>query len=387
MGRIDDVLNVSGHRLGTMEIESALVAHPLVAEAAVVGRPHEIKGEAVVAFVVLKGARPTGAAAHEIARTLRDWVAQEIGPIAKPDDIRFGDNLPKTRSGKIMRRLLRDRWRRARRSRRTSRRSRTRRSSSSFGSRYGKSRAVAGLVTGISAIGVLPYIALQLKAISSTFDALSGGGGASVASKFPDSAFALAVMLAIFTILFGIRAVQATEQHRGHDAGHRLRVAGQAGGLPGGGLLRLGPGARTGAELPGADRGQPPRRRAAVRPGPRRQLAGAGLLSAAAFLCLPRQFHVAVVEHDHAANLRWARWMFPLYLFLINLFVAADRRRRTAALAPDGTANPDLFVLSLPLPSSARACRCWSSSAGSRQRPQWSSSKPSHCRPWSATIW
>jgi acetyl-CoA synthetase len=107
MGRIDDVLNVSGHRLGTMEIESALVANPLVAESAVVGKPHEIKGEAVVAFVVLKGPRPEGAAAKEIAQRLRDWVAQEIGPIAKPDEIRFGDNLPKTRSGKIMRRLLR----------------------------------------------------------------------------------------------------------------------------------------------------------------------------------------------------------------------------------------------------------------------------------------
>jgi acetyl-CoA synthetase len=107
MGRIDDVLNVSGHRLGTMEIESALVANPLVAEAAVVGRPHEIKGEAVVAFVVLKGTRPTGDAAHAISAQLRDWVGGEIGPIAKPDDIRFGDNLPKTRSGKIMRRLLR----------------------------------------------------------------------------------------------------------------------------------------------------------------------------------------------------------------------------------------------------------------------------------------
>ncbi|HTS53133.1 MAG TPA: acetate--CoA ligase [Burkholderiales bacterium] len=107
MGRIDDVLNVSGHRLGTMEVESALVANALVAEAAVVGKPHEIKGEAIVAFVVLKGPRPEGSAAHEIATKLRDWVAQEIGPIAKPDDIRFGDNLPKTRSGKIMRRLLR----------------------------------------------------------------------------------------------------------------------------------------------------------------------------------------------------------------------------------------------------------------------------------------
>jgi acetyl-CoA synthetase len=108
MGRNDDVLKVSGHRLGTMEIESALVANPLVAEAAVVGRPHDIKGEAVVAFVVLKGHRPADAAkAKEIVETLRNWVAKEIGPIAKPDEIRFGDNLPKTRSGKIMRRLLR----------------------------------------------------------------------------------------------------------------------------------------------------------------------------------------------------------------------------------------------------------------------------------------
>jgi len=107
MGRIDDVLNVSGHRMGTMEIESALVSHPLVAEAAVVGKPHEIKGEAIVAFVVLKGVRPEGDAAKKIVAELREWVAKEIGPIAKPDEIRFGDNLPKTRSGKIMRRLLR----------------------------------------------------------------------------------------------------------------------------------------------------------------------------------------------------------------------------------------------------------------------------------------
>jgi acetyl-CoA synthetase len=107
MGRIDDVLNVSGHRLGTMEIESALVANPIVAEAAVVGRPDDMTGEAVCAFVVLKQARPTGADAEKIAKQLRDWVGKEIGPIAKPKDIRFGDNLPKTRSGKIMRRLLR----------------------------------------------------------------------------------------------------------------------------------------------------------------------------------------------------------------------------------------------------------------------------------------
>jgi acetyl-CoA synthetase len=107
MGRIDDVLNVSGHRLGTMEIESALVANPLVAEAAVVGKPHEIKGESIVAYVVLKGARPEGEEAKKIVAQLRDWVGKEIGPIAKPDEIRFGENLPKTRSGKIMRRLLR----------------------------------------------------------------------------------------------------------------------------------------------------------------------------------------------------------------------------------------------------------------------------------------
>ncbi|SOE67521.1 acetyl-coenzyme A synthetase [Burkholderia sp. D7] len=107
MGRIDDVLNVSGHRLGTMEIESALVSNPIVAEAAVVGRPDDTTGEAVCAFVVLKRSRPDGAEAKQIANELRAWVAKEIGPIAKPKDIRFGDNLPKTRSGKIMRRLLR----------------------------------------------------------------------------------------------------------------------------------------------------------------------------------------------------------------------------------------------------------------------------------------
>jgi acetyl-CoA synthetase len=106
MGRIDDVLNVAGHRLGTMEIESALVSHPRVAEAAVVGRPHDIKGEAVFAYVVCRGQRPT-TEVTTLTKELRDWVAQELGAIARPDDIRFADNLPKTRSGKIMRRLLR----------------------------------------------------------------------------------------------------------------------------------------------------------------------------------------------------------------------------------------------------------------------------------------
>ncbi|CAG0979767.1 partial acetyl-CoA synthetase, partial [Rhodocyclaceae bacterium] len=107
MGRIDDVLNVSGHRMGTMEIESALVSNPIVAEAAVVGRPDDLTGEAICAFVVLKQSRPSGEEAKKIANELRNWVGKEIGPIAKPKDIRFGENLPKTRSGKIMRRLLR----------------------------------------------------------------------------------------------------------------------------------------------------------------------------------------------------------------------------------------------------------------------------------------
>jgi acetyl-CoA synthetase len=107
MGRIDDVLNVAGHRLGTMEIESALVANPRVAEAAVVGRPHEIKGESVFAYVVCRGPRPAGDDAAALTTELREWVTEQLGAIARPDEIRFTDNLPKTRSGKIMRRLLR----------------------------------------------------------------------------------------------------------------------------------------------------------------------------------------------------------------------------------------------------------------------------------------
>jgi acetyl-CoA synthetase len=105
MGRVDDVLNVSGHRLSTMEVESALVAHDAVAEAAVVGRPDELKGQAISAFVTLEsGRKPSDA----LKKELRDWVAKEIGALARPDDIRFTDALPKTRSGKIMRRLLRE---------------------------------------------------------------------------------------------------------------------------------------------------------------------------------------------------------------------------------------------------------------------------------------
>jgi len=105
MGRVDDVINVSGHRLGTMEVESALVAHPKVAEAAVVGRPHELKGQAIAAFVSLESSHQPSA---QLKEELREWVAKEIGSLARPDDIRFTQALPKTRSGKIMRRLLRE---------------------------------------------------------------------------------------------------------------------------------------------------------------------------------------------------------------------------------------------------------------------------------------
>jgi acetyl-CoA synthetase len=104
MGRVDDVINVSGHRLGTMEIESALVSHPAVAEAAVVGKPDEIKGEDIVAFVTLEEGKE---ASDELAIELKKHVVSEIGALARPGEIRFTDDLPKTRSGKIMRRLLR----------------------------------------------------------------------------------------------------------------------------------------------------------------------------------------------------------------------------------------------------------------------------------------
>ncbi len=105
MGRVDDVINVSGHRLGTMEVESALVAHPKVAEAAVVGRPHDLKGQAIAAFVSLESSHEPS---PQLKEELREWVAKEIGSLARPDDIRFTPGLPKTRSGKIMRRLLRE---------------------------------------------------------------------------------------------------------------------------------------------------------------------------------------------------------------------------------------------------------------------------------------
>jgi acetyl-CoA synthetase len=105
LGRVDDVLNVAGHRIGTMEVESALVDHPAVAEAAVVGKHHDLKGQAIAAFVTLKDGRQNSA---ELKDDLKEHVTKKIGAIARPDDILFSADLPKTRSGKIMRRLLRD---------------------------------------------------------------------------------------------------------------------------------------------------------------------------------------------------------------------------------------------------------------------------------------
>jgi acetyl-CoA synthetase len=105
MGRVDDVINVAGHRLSTMEVESALVHHDKVAEAAVVGKPDEVKGEGIACFVTLRGGVPAN---EELKKELREHVVKEIGSLARPDEIRFTESLPKTRSGKIMRRLLRD---------------------------------------------------------------------------------------------------------------------------------------------------------------------------------------------------------------------------------------------------------------------------------------
>ena len=224
------------------------------------------------------------------------------------------------------------------------------------GSRYGKSRGVAALVTVIAALGVLPYIALQLKAISATFDALveAGHPGATVmAPGFPDSAFVLAIMLAVFTILFGIRAVQATEQHRGMMLAIAFESMVKLAAFVAAGVFVLA------VTLGGLDGFFA---KLEANPGVADRLTGGavdanwlvlGFLSAAAFLCLPRQFHVAVVEHDHPKNLRLARWLFPLYLIAINLFVIPIAAG--GLLSGPSAGDPDLYVLSLPLAEGADA--------------------------------
>ena len=222
------------------------------------------------------------------------------------------------------------------------------------GARYGKSRAVAALVTLITALGVLPYIALQLKAISASFNALAGVDHDAVASAvgFTDSAFLLAILLAAFTILFGIRAVQATEQHRGMMLAIAFESLVKLAAFLAAGLFTwltvFGDWQGFASQL----EANPVIASALAGPGFDANWPVLGLLSALAFLCLPRQFHVAVVEHDHPANLQRARWLFPLYLLAINVFVVPIAAAGLLTL-PTGS-DPDLFVLSLPLAEGQR---------------------------------
>ena len=217
-----------------------------------------------------------------------------------------------------------------------------------LGSRYGKSRAVAVSATLIASVGALPYIALQLQAVSSSFTAIAGpsfvGAGS---SPLADTSFIIAALMALFTILFGVRHVQAAEQHRGM----MLAIAFES-VVKVVALLAVGPFVIFGLFDGPSDLIA----RIATAPGVGSRLEGSasGLswmvttaLSACAFLCLPRQFHVAVVEYDHPSSLKTARWLFPIYLLLINLFVVPIAAGGLLLLPQ--IANPDLFVLILPL--------------------------------------
>jgi PAS domain S-box-containing protein len=215
--------------------------------------------------------------------------------------------------------------------------------------RYGKSRAVAVLVTLIATIGVLPYVALQLQAVSTTFAALAGPITISPATGQPvwyDTAFIVALLMAVFTILFGVRHVQASEQHRGMMVAIAFESIVKLAALLAVGpfvvwVLFDGP-----ADLAAAAERAVPNP-ALTTLAPDGNWVAITLLSGLAFLCLPRQFHVAVVEHDHPKSLSRARWMFPLYMLLINLFVVPIALAGLTLLGPGH--NPDLFVLSLPL--------------------------------------
>ncbi|MBM3545568.1 MAG: PAS domain S-box protein [Alphaproteobacteria bacterium] len=219
-----------------------------------------------------------------------------------------------------------------------------------LGSRYGKSRAVAVSATLIASVGALPYIALQLQAVSSSFIAIAGPGHSGVSmlpAPIADTSFIVAALMAIFTILFGVRHVQAAEQHRGM----MLAIAFES-VVKLVALLAVGPFVIFGLFDGPSDL----MARVAAAPEVETRLEGSAsslawvtttLLAAAAFLCLPRQFHVAVVEHDHPGSLKTARWLFPAYLVLINLFVVPIAAGGLLLLPR--VANPDLYVLSLPL--------------------------------------
>jgi Na+/proline symporter/signal transduction histidine kinase len=217
-------------------------------------------------------------------------------------------------------------------------------------SRYGKSRAVGVTATLFATVGVLPYIALQLQAVSSTFRAIAAptpvpGSLSGVVQT--DTSMIVAGLMAVFTILFGVRHVQASEQHRGmmlaiaFESVVKLLA-----------LLTVGPfvlwvlfdGA---GDMMARLADAPDLAQRVTREGSPLTWIVTSLLSAMAFLCLPRQFHVAVVEHGHPASLRTARWLFPIYLVLINLFVVPIAAAGLLLLGPQ--ASPDLYVLQLPL--------------------------------------
>src|SRR6478736_2696910 len=217
-------------------------------------------------------------------------------------------------------------------------------------SRYGKSRAVGVTATLFATVGVLPYIALQLQAVSSTFRTVAEPAGwidGRAGVIHTDTSLIVAALMAVFTILFGVRNVQASEQHRGM----MLAIAFES-VVKLIALLTVGPFVLfvlfDGPSDLWAKLGeQPAVAEQLTREGSPLTWMVTSLLSAMAFLCLPRQFHVAVVEHGHPASLRTARWMFPIYLVLINLFVIPIAAAGLLLLGPQ--VNPDLYVLKLPL--------------------------------------
>ncbi len=220
-----------------------------------------------------------------------------------------------------------------------------------LGSRYGKSRAVSVVATLIAVIGVLPYIALQLQAMSFSFAALLGHPGSTEDPNLPvlfqDTALVVAIVMAVFTVLFGVRNIQASEQHRGMMLAIAFESIVKLAALLAVGVFVVfglfdGPGAlmRAAAE-------QQQLSQKLIGDGPATGWLVMTVLAGFAFLCLPRQFHVAVVEHDHPDSLRSARWLFPLYLVVINIFVVPIAAAGLLLL-PAGS-DPDFFVLTLPL--------------------------------------
>ena len=222
-----------------------------------------------------------------------------------------------------------------------------------LGARYGRSRAVAVIATLIAVVGAMPYIALQLQAVSFSFEALSGkvgageiaGSGTLHVPIWQDTALIVTLLMAAFTILFGVRHVEASEQHRGMMLAIALESMIKLCALLAGGIFIVwgvfdGPGAlmAEASALPAAQQ--------VVNPTIDANWLALTILSGFAFLCLPRQFHVAVVEHDHPKSLATARWMFPLYLVAINIFVVPIAMAGLARLDPSHV--PDFFVLTLP---------------------------------------